>query len=357
MPLSHRENFIRNVRMTGPEWMPCSVSISMASWDQWKEEMEKVVLRHPVLFPGYEKGRRDFERLPFAPGHRKDEDFRDAWGCVWRSAVNGIEGVVVEHPLDDWSKLGTWRPPDPLKTADRGPVDWGDRRKRVAEAKARGELTQGSLPHGFFFMRLTYLRGFENLMCDLVTEPPELRRLIDMIDTHNRTIVDQYLRMGVDYFHMGEDLGTQTASIISPAMFRKWCVPSYKKLLDPCKAAGMIISLHSDGYILDLMDAFEECGMDIVNPQDLANGIDNIARVCKGRFCIRLDVDRQKIVPFGTAQEIEELIEESVRKLGSPQGGLELICGVYPPTPPENVDAVCRAMEKFRTWWFDGRGR
>ena len=357
MPLSERDNFIRNARMTGPEYMPCRVGVSMASWDQWREEMEEVALRHPTLFPGFEKGKYDFDNLPFGPAHRKGEDFEDAWGCVWRSAVNGIEGVVVGHPLDDWSKLAKWRAPDAMQTADRGPVDLDEARRRAEERRSRGELIEAGLPHGFFFMRLTYLRGFENLMFDLVNEPPELQRLIEMIDQHNMTLVKQAVSMGVDYFHAGEDLGTQTSSVISPAMFRKHCLPSYKKYFAPCKKAGMITSLHSDGYILGLMDAFAECEMDIVNPQDLANGIDEIARVCKGRFCVRLDVDRQTIVPFGSRREIEDLIAEGVRKLGSQRGGLELICGIYPPTPPENVDAVCCAMEKYRTWWFDGRWR
>jgi uroporphyrinogen decarboxylase len=357
MPLTERENFIRNTRRTGPDRMPCRLMVSLASWDQWREAMEEVVLRHPAVCPGYRKGQFDFDNLPFGPAHRKGEDFRDAWGCVWRSAVNGLEGVVVEHPIEDWAALERWEPPDPLVTGDRGPVDWEGRARSIADAKDAGKLTTGSVAHGFFLLRLTYLRGFENLMLDLATEPPGLHRLIEMVDRHNKLIVDQYLGLGVDHFHMGEDLGMQSASIVSPAMFRKWCVPSYRKLSMPCKAAGMTVSLHSDGYIMDLMDAFAECGIDTVNPQDLVNGIDNLKRECKGRFCIRLDVDRQKIVPFGTRREIEELIEESVRKLGSPQGGLELICGVYPPTSPENVDAVCCAMERFRTWWFDGRPR
>ncbi|MCK4627011.1 MAG: hypothetical protein KAV00_16985, partial [Phycisphaerae bacterium] len=65
-----------------------------------------------------------------------------------------------------------------------------------------------------------------------------------------------------------------------------------------------------------------------------------------------LDVDRQKIVPFGTRDDIHALIEEEVRKLGDPAGGLQLEAHIYPPTPPENVDALCEAIEKFRTFWW-----
>jgi len=357
MPLSERENFIRNARMTGPEYTPCTMHLSMATWDQLREAAEEVVLRHPILFPDHKKGDLDFDHLPFPVHQRKDEPLRDSWGCLWRTATNGLVGVAVESPLDDWSKLKDWRAPDPMTTGERGPLDWPGVRERIAAAKANGELTQGGLTHGFLFLRLTYLRGFENLMFDFVNEPPELRKLIDIIDHYNRTIVDQFVGMGVDVMSLPEDLGTQTSSVISPAMFRKWCLPSYKLLTEPCKKAGILLYVHSDGYILDLMDMFEECGVDIVNPQDLLNGIDNIARVCKGRFCIRLDIDRQKVVPFGKPNEIRDLIEEEVRKLGSRKGGLELTCGIYPPTPPENIEAVCSAMEAFRTYWFDGRGR
>ncbi|MBN1351378.1 hypothetical protein JXJ21_18315, partial [candidate division KSB1 bacterium] len=72
----------------------------------------------------------------------------------------------------------------------------------------------------------------------------------------------------------------------------------------------------------------------------------------KGRMCIRLDIDRQSIVPYGSRAEIRELIEEEIRKLGSPKGGLEMLVGIYPPTPPENVDALCCAFEEFERYFW-----
>jgi uroporphyrinogen decarboxylase len=357
MALSDRENYLRTVEMTGPEWMPCNIGISGASWDQWRDEMEEVVVRHPTLFPGFEKGKRNFDEMDFGPAHRRGEPFTDAWGCVWRSAVNGLEGQVEVHPLADWSALDSYRAPDPMTQADRGPVDWEKARQNVEEARRNGRLTSGGVAHGFLFMRLWYLRGFENLMMDVATDDPRLPRLIDIIAEHERWIVNQWLDIGVDLMGFGEDLGTQVASIISPAKFAHYVAPVYKSLMQPCRAAGTHVALHSDGYVMELMDQFIDCGVDIINPQDLCNGIDDLAREVKGRICIRLDIDRQKIVPFGTPREIRDLVEEEVRKLGSPAGGLELGAGIYPPTPPENVDALASAMEEFRTYWWDGRGR
>jgi hypothetical protein len=319
--------------------------------------MEAVCARHPTIFPDFEKDKRNYDQYQFAPAHRAHERFTDAWGCVWYDTINGLEGQVVEHPLEDWEKLKTYLPPDPLVQADRGPADWHAARKQVERDRQEGRVTAGYLPHGFFFMRLYYLRGFENLMTDLITEPPELHQLIAMLVEHNLKMVQQWLSMNVDVVVFGDDLGTQSASMVSPMMFHKWVTPAYKALMQPCRQAGCHVYLHSDGHVTELVDEFIECGITIVNPQDLCNGIDDLAKYLKGRVCISLDVDRQKIVPFGTRQDIRALIEEEVRKLGSPQGGLEFVAGIYPPTSPDNVDALCDAMEEFRTFWWDGRGK
>lgn len=352
MPLSERENYLRNASMTGPEWMPCHVVFSGASWDQLRGDLEEVLVRHPTLFPKFEKGKRDYDHWDFGPGHRAGERFADAWGCIWHSAVNGIEGIVLEHPLSDWHRLETYTPPDPLVQGDRGPADWEGTHQRTEEARTAGRLTSGGVPHGFLFMRLYYLRGFENLMMDMATDAPQLPDLIRMLVDHHRKIVGQWLSMKVDLMEFGDDLGTQSASTVSPAAFRRWIAPAYKALMEPCREAGCHVALHSDGYIMELMDAFIECGVTIINPQDLCNGIDDLVREVKGRMCIRLDIDRQTVIPYGSRVEIRELIEEEVRKLGSPQGGLEMICGIYPPTPAENVDALCDALEEFRTYWW-----
>jgi uroporphyrinogen decarboxylase len=201
-------------------------------------------------------------------------------------------------------------------------------------------------------MRLWYVRGFEKLMLDFAADSLSLSKLIDIVAHYDLRYVRQWLEIGIDVMHFGDDLGMQTASILSPATFRKHLAPVYASLMQPCRARGTHVFLHSDGHIMELMDSLLECGVTIINPQDLCNGIDNLAREVKGRVCIALDIDRQRIVPFGTRSEVRELIKEEVMKLGSPQGGLMFVCGIYPPTPPENVDALCCALEEFRTYWW-----
>jgi hypothetical protein len=63
--------------------------------------------------------------------------------------------------------------------------------------------------------------------------------------------------------------------------------------------------------------------------------------------CVRLDLDRQRITPFGTPDAIDSLIREEIEKIGSSHGGLMLIYGLYPGVPLQNVKAVMDAMERY----------
>ncbi len=354
MALTERENWLRTANMRGGEWIPARVVISDAAWRTYREELEDVVARHPRLFRDFRPGSMDFDR-PFRGGRgpQPGRPWRDNWGCVWEAEVHGIQGVVVGHPLADWDALDHFSAPDPLRETDRETISWEGRRQAVRRARESGRLAQGHLGHGFFFMRLYYLRGFENVMLDMASGDPRLRRLIQIVERYHRCVVDRWLRCGIDAMKMGEDLGTRQASFMGPRLFEEWVAPTYRRLMRPIREAGAHVYLHSDGYIMDIMENLIGCGVTVVNPQDLVNGIDALAEQVKGRVCIDLDIDRQSVVPFGTPTEIRDLIEREVRTLGSPQGGLMLTCGIYPPTPPENVHAVCSAIEEFMTWWRD----
>jgi len=351
MPLSYRENFIRTVKFQNPEYLIADILINDAMWAYYKKDFEKVVLKHPTVFPNYREGSKDYNNMYFSP-EMCDENYNiDPWGCKWHYPLRYMDGVVVGHPLENMNNFENFPlPPNPVPELSE--EQWVKELKDVESAKLRGELVGGSTEHGFLFLRHTYLRGFENAMEDYILYPENVEKIYDIIHTHNKKIVDFHIKRGSDLMYFAEDLGTQTTTILSPDMFRKYVKPAYAKLMQPCKQAGMLVGLHSDGKTLDILEDQIEAGVDIVNPQDLCNGIDELQRRIKGKACIQLDIDRQTVIPFGTPKDIDDLIREEIEKLGSPQGGLMLVCGLYPPTPPENVDALATAIEKYRDMWF-----
>ncbi len=361
MPLTERDNYLRNATFGGPEWTPSTVVISGASWDQWRREMEDVVVRHPTIFPDLVPGSIEFERHDYGPGRRAGETYTDAWGSIWRAAIDGIAGAVIEHPLSDWADLEGFVPPDPLADDESAPTSalWGRRpdnwqreADRLDRARREDRLAHASVGHGLLFLLLGDLRGFAEFMTDLATDEPRLNELTAMARQYTMAQIDRLGTMQPDVIEFGDDLGSQTASIPGPRHFARHIAPTYRAWFARCHQAGALVAYHSDGYIMDIVDELLTTGIDVLNPQDLVNGVDNLARDVKGRACIRLDIDRQKVVPYGTATEIRELVEMETRLLGDPAGGLEFICGIYPPTPPANLHALCLALEEFRAYWW-----
>lgn len=105
--------------------------------------------------------------------------------------------------------------------------------------------------------------------------------------------------------------------------------------------------MHTDGCIWEIMPDLVECGVDMINPQYRANGLDNLVRVCKGKIPINLDLDRQ-LFPFATRSEIFDHVGECVKAMYLPQGGLGLNAELNYEVPLENIVAVLDALEKYR---------
>jgi uroporphyrinogen-III decarboxylase len=216
----------------------------------------------------------------------------------------------------------------------------------LKKAKIENKLAVGSCPHGFMFQRLYYLRGFTNLMKDFVLQPPELNKLVDVVLDYNMKLIRRWLEVGVDLLSCGDDVGMQDRLVINPRMFRKYLVPAYSTMFGAARERGVHVFLHSDGHILEVAEDLVKAGVTILNPQDLVNGVENIKNKLKGRVCIDIDVDRQKVVPFGKPAAIKRHVRNVISALNSPEGGLMVTAGIYPPTPLENIEALCEALEE-----------
>ena len=112
-----------------------------------------------------------------------------------------------------------------------------------------------------------------------------------------------------------------------------------------------MIHMHSDGDIRTLVPYLLKSGVQVINLQDLVNGIGWIKQNLKDKVCIDLDIDRQRITPYGTKQDIDNLILEEVKELGSSRGGLMMIYGLYPGIPLENIKALMDAMERYAFYY------
>jgi hypothetical protein len=348
--MSYQQNFLRTIEFKDPEYIPCNISVMWPLWNFHRKKLEKLALKHSLIFQGFKEGSIKYSKRRGLV--RSNKILTDPFGCVWSFRIKGYEGQVIVHPLHKWKSFRQYKFPNP----EEGIPETGSAKLRplgsflaaLDKARERGEsIIQASMPHGFFFQRLYYLRGFTSLLKDFIAKPPQIYDLIESLTEYYLTLIDILLDSGrLNIFYFGDDLGLQNRMPISPETFREFIFPTYYKIFQKIRSKGVHVYLHTDGHIIEVIDQLIESGVDILNIQDRVNGINKIAVKCKNIICINLDIDRQYITAFGKPVQIRNHIKNIVKTLSSTRGGLIIQSELHPPTPLKNIEALVEAMEE-----------
>jgi len=313
------EDRIKAMQFDYPDYIPATVYFLPATWIKYREALDELVARHPVIFGEQAGGARDYDEVH---GRYVEGEYVDEWGCVWSNIREGCDSIVTGHPVPTRAMVRTFEPPPP----------------------------GAGLPHGFMWLRLADLRGFEEIMVDFAEEPPELQILIDKVLEYNLGETRAMLEDPPRLAYFGDDLGFQNTLPISPAKWRKYMKPCFAAIYGLCHEVGTAVYMHTDGHIMPIIKDLIDCGVNVLNPQIRANGLDRLVEECKGKVCVDLDLDRQ-MFPFCTPADIDAHVRECVEKLGAPQGGLWLEAECGPDVPLENIEAICQALEKYRSYF------
>ena len=313
---------IEAIRLEHPETIPVGVSILPAAWIRYGEELQRLTDDYPQFFGGRKVDLAHVEDH-LSPSYRKGV-YIDEWGCEWHNEHAGNEAIVVGHPVRDEDDVMNLRIPD---------------------------CRDGRLPHGFMYLRLLDLCGFENAMVWFAEEGETIRTLVDKVLEYNLYQVAAVLpRMG-EIVYFGDDLGMQKGLAIGAERWRRIMKPCFRKLYGLVKAykPSQIIYMHTDGCIWEIMPDLVECGVDMINPQFRANGLDNLVRVCRREqiIPINLDLDRQ-LFPVATPSQIEDHVAAAVESLYLPEGALGLNVELNYEIPLGNMAAILDAVEKYR---------
>jgi hypothetical protein len=167
-----------------------------------------------------------------------------------------------------------------------------------------------------------------------------------------RTIGDRITAV----YMSGTDFGMQTGSFISPKAYRELYKPFQKQLNNWVhKNTSWKCFIHSCGSIVDLMPDMIEAGFDIFNPvQTSAAGMD--PQVLKKNFGDQVTfwgggVDTQRILPFGTPEEVRTQVRERMEVFGSAGGFVfNPSHNVQAGVPINNLLALYQAVKDFGSY-------
>jgi len=154
-------------------------------------------------------------------------------------------------------------------------------------------------------------------------------------------------------FVCGTDFGTQTSAFCSESTFRDLYYPYYKQVNDWIHArTNWKTFKHSCGSVRRFIPAMIESGFDILNPvQCSATGMD--AQELKSEYGDRLvfwggGIDTQKVLPFGTGEEVRKQVLDRCRIFGRGGGFVfNTVHNIQACTPVANIVAMLDAVREF----------
>lgn len=263
----------------------------------------------------------------------------DEWGCVWENIGVSNLGEVKAHPLKEWSDWDTLAVPD-----IRDPARW----RHLAEAREKAG-DKFLLASGIsLYERAHFLRGLENLWCDILIEPDKLGRLLDLLVDMNLYAIERYARAGADGYIWCDDWGLQNRLMISPDAWRALWKPRYARVYAAAHDAGLLTFLHSCGDIASILDDFIEIGLDVIQMDQQENmGLDRLSERFAGRIAFWCPVDIQATMVNGSDDDIRAYCHALAERLGTPQGGFIAKWYSDPAGAGHRPQAIAAMCEEF----------
>jgi uroporphyrinogen decarboxylase len=206
---------------------------------------------------------------------------RNASGIVTRAlkegTVRGTRWCMDEYlafPITDRASFQALKHRYDSTTPGRYPRNWDE---LVAAWRTRDYplclQTNGSFG---FYSQLRSWVGTLPLSYLLYDDPALIEEMVEFLTEHFLATVERALgEVEFDYFNFFEDLAGKGGPLISPALFRKFLLPGYKRVIERLRRAGIkYFWVDSDGDSEPLIPLWLEAGVTGHWPLEQASGMD-----------------------------------------------------------------------------------
>jgi uroporphyrinogen decarboxylase len=156
----------------------------------------------------------------------------------------------------------------------------------------------------------------------------------------------------IDVTQVTDDFGTQAGPMINLKVFREFYAPHLRRFIDLAHSFGIKVFHHDDGAIRTFIPDLVEMGVDILNPlQWTCPGMDlkELKKDFGQKLCFHGGVDNQRVLPFGTTEEVRKEVRHCIDALASDQTAYILApChNIQSITPLENIIAMYSEAWKY----------
>ncbi len=300
----------------------------------------------------------DLTRVTFAPTQLSRERFRPWLG-------EPAEEALASGRVDEW---GVWRRPGDfhhfvrIESPLRGPFDdrrfadypWPDLDQTARFAAVPGQVVDwhraGLAVTGYagsVFERAWSIRGFEDLMEDLLHAPNRAHALLERTAHFQQFAARQFARAGADIIVTGDDVAGQNGLLMQPRTWREFLKPRLAATVRAVKEGNPAarVFYHCDGDVTALIPELIEIGIDILNPiQPECMNPAAVKREYGDRLAFWGSVSVQRTLPLGTPAEVRAEVRNRIQVMGAGGGFILSPAHVLSPEVPwENIVAFFEA--------------
>jgi uroporphyrinogen decarboxylase len=283
----------------------------------------------------------------YQDGYQDCDQYLDEWGVTWKTIEYETpfgKGKYTEphgHPLGQDAALGHYHAPDPNR-----PELYREAQRVVNEFKPEYWIV-GVTPTTIFEAAWA-LRGYEQLMIDLATDPEMANQVLDIPFNYHKTVTQKLVRMGVDMIWLGDDIGGQGSMLMSPKMWRQYFKPRMAELIAALRAINpqVKVAYHTDGLVYPVIPDLIEIGIDVLNPiQPAAMDPVRLKNEYGRNLCFWGSMDIQQTLPFGTPEDVRAEVLTRLKTIGR-EGGLLIgpTHNIQLDTPLENFWAMLETI-------------
>lgn len=262
---------------------------------------------------------------------------KDEFGVGW--ALSEINRGAPSRPALPEANLSNYKFPNPAEEYRfKGLKEWCEENQVYYKVLGVGDLWE----------RATFMRGMENVLVDLILNKNFVFKLLRSIcDYVLETMKILINRFEFEECSLGDDYGSQRSLQMSPKDWRTFIKPFLKEIIDYSKKNNKFFMLHSCGNVTEIIPDLIDLGVDILHPiQSEVMNIYDLKKEYGKYLTFQGGLSTQKLLPYGTSEEIIDRIKELKTIIGK-DGGFILDTGIsiQGDVPLENLLTMIKASQ------------
>lgn len=204
-------------------------------------------------------------------------DFERSGGLMAAAGATSSMSQWLDFPVKDlasWEALREAR--FQVNLAERLPSDWEQRRADFRQEAETRWVTYFGFPLFGLFGALRQLLGFEGLVFAMADQPVLVRKMADhLVEFWLALFAEVLAQVRVDEVIFFEDMAATKAPLLSPAAFREFLAPAYRRLCGGLADLGVAHRcVDSDGNVQPLLPELIACGVTGISPCEVQSGMD-----------------------------------------------------------------------------------